>query len=134
MAEGIVREFGMDMYTPLYLKWITNKDLLSRTGNSAQCYVSPWGGGGVWERMDTRICVAKHFHCSPETITTFLISHVHANSHWLLCPRDSPGKNTGVGCHSLLQGTFPTQGSNPHLSVLMHWPVGSFSLAPRGRL
>ena len=26
--EGIVREFGMDMYTLLYLKWITNKDLL----------------------------------------------------------------------------------------------------------
>ena len=33
----------------------------------------------------------------------------------LLCPWDSPGKNTGVGCHSLLQGTFPTQGSNPFL-------------------
>ena len=28
---------------------------------------------------------------------------------------NSPGKNTGVGCHSLLQGTFPTQGSNPDL-------------------
>ena len=26
---------------------------------------------------------------------------------------DSPGKNTGVGCHFLLQGIFPTQGSNP---------------------
>ena len=26
----------------------------------------------------------------------------------------SPGKNTGVGCHSLLQGIFPAQGSNPH--------------------
>ena len=34
----------------------------------------------------------------------------------LLCPWDSPGKNTGVGCHALLQGTFPTQGSNPGLS------------------
>ena len=29
--------------------------------------------------------------------------------------RDSPGKNTGVGCHVLLQGIFPTQGSNPGL-------------------
>ena len=28
---------------------------------------------------------------------------------------DSPGKNTGVGCHALLQGIFPTQGSNPGL-------------------
>ena len=29
---------------------------------------------------------------------------------------DSPGKNTGVGCHALLQGIFPTQGSNPGLT------------------
>ena len=28
---------------------------------------------------------------------------------------DSPGKNTGVGCHALLQGIFPTHGSNPGL-------------------
>ena len=33
----------------------------------------------------------------------------------LLCPWDSPGKNTGVRCHALLQGIFHTQGSNPHL-------------------
>ena len=39
MREGIGREFGMDMYTLLYLKWITNKALLYSTGNSAQCFV-----------------------------------------------------------------------------------------------
>ena len=33
--DEVVREFGMDMYTLLYLKWITNKDLLYRTWNSA---------------------------------------------------------------------------------------------------
>ena len=39
--EGIVREFGMDMYTLLYLKWITtNKDLLYTTGNSVQYYMA----------------------------------------------------------------------------------------------
>ena len=37
---GIVREFGIDMYTLLYLKWITNKDLLYSIGNSAQYYVT----------------------------------------------------------------------------------------------
>ena len=31
----------------------------------------------------------------------------------LLGPWDLPGKHTGVGCHFLLQGIFPTQGSNP---------------------
>jgi len=30
---------------------------------------------------------------------------------------DSPGKNTGVGCHALLQGIFPTQGLNPGLCI-----------------
>ena len=33
----------------------------------------------------------------------------------LLCPWDFPGKNTGVGCHFLLQEIFPTQGLNPGL-------------------
>ena len=37
-----------------------------------------------------------------------------------LCPWDCPGKNTGVGCHGLLQGIFPTQGSNPRLLRLLH--------------
>ena len=35
--------------------------------------------------------------------------------HGLYSPWNSPGKNTGVGCHALLQGIFPTQGSNPSL-------------------
>ena len=35
MGEGTVREIGIDMYTLQYLKWITNKDLLNSTGNSA---------------------------------------------------------------------------------------------------
>ena len=42
--------------TLLYLKWITNKDLLYRTGDSAQCYVAAWMGGefgGKW----IHICV-----------------------------------------------------------------------------
>ena len=34
----------------------------------------------------------------------------------LLCSWASPGKNTGVGCHALLHGNFPTQGSNLGLS------------------
>ena len=42
----------------------------------------------------------------------------------LFCPWNSPDKNTGVGSYSLLQGIFPTQGSNPgHLhckQILYH--------------
>ena len=54
-GEGIVREFGIDMDTLLYLKWITNKDLLYSTGNSAEWYVAAWRGGGAGGRMDTCI-------------------------------------------------------------------------------
>ena len=50
-GKGIVKEFGVGMYTRLYLKWITNKDLLYSTCSSAQCYVAAWMGeefGGEW--------------------------------------------------------------------------------------
>ena len=51
----------------------------------------------------------------------------------LLYPWDSPGKNLGVGCHALLQGIFPTQGSNPCLLHLLHWQAGSLPLVPPGK-
>ena len=41
----------MDMYTLLYLKWITNKNLLYSKWNSVQCCVAAWMGGefgGEW--------------------------------------------------------------------------------------
>ena len=51
----------------------------------------------------------------------------------LLCPWDSPGKNTGVGCQAILQGIFLTQGSNWSLSGLLHWQADSLPLAPPGK-
>ena len=45
----------------------------------------------------------------------------------------SSSKNTGVGCRALLQGIFPTQGSNQSLLHLLHWQVGSLPLAPPGK-
>ena len=68
--EGIVGEFGMDMYTLLYLKWITNKDLLYNTWNSAQCYVAALMGGefgGEW------ICV--YIWLSPFAVHLKLSQH-----------------------------------------------------------
>ena len=41
-------------------------------------------------------------------------------AHRLLCLWDSPGENTGVGCHALLQGIFLTQGMNLHLLRLLY--------------
>ena len=49
----------------------------------------------------------------------------------LLCPWSFPGKSAGVGCHFLLQRTFPTQGWNRCLQHPLHWQAGS-SPEPRG--
>ena len=43
------------------------------------------------------------------------------------------GKNTGVGCHALLQGIFPIQGLNLALLHLLHWQASSLPLAPPGK-
>ena len=42
------------------------------------------------------------------------------------------GKNTGAGCHALLQGIFLMQGLNLHLLLLLHWQAGSLPLVPPG--
>ena len=47
-------------------------------------------------------------------VTPWTVTH-QAPLSW-----DSPGKNTGVGCHFLLQGTFPTQGSNLHRRQILY--------------
>ena len=55
-GEETIREFGINMYTLLYLKWITNKILLYRTWNSVQCYVAAWMRGefaGEWIQVYT---------------------------------------------------------------------------------
>ena len=75
----------------------------------------------------------------------------HGEFHGLYNPWNSPGQNTGVGSLSLLQGIFPTQGSNPRLPYcrwilyqLSHkgsprilkrvaYPFSSRSSQPRGR-
>ena len=44
-----------------------------------------------------------------------------------------PGKNTGVASHVLLQGIFPTQGSNLRLLRLLRWQVGSLPAEPLGK-
>ena len=46
---------------------------------------------------------------------------------------DSLGKNTGVGCHALLQGIFLTQELNPCLLCLLHQQASSLPLAPSGK-
>ena len=76
LREGTVKDIGKVMYTLLYLKWVTNQNLLYSTQNSAQCYVPVWMDGRYWRRVDICIYIAEEsLHCSLETIATLLISY-----------------------------------------------------------
>ena len=55
-------------------------------------------------------CVIHHFSCDRTFCNAMDCNPQGASVHG-----DSPGKITGIGCHFLLQGIFPTQGSNPAL-------------------
>ena len=68
---GIVRDFGMDTDTLLYVKRITNKDLLYSTGTPLGV-MKQTGRAGSLGRVDTCVSMAESLGCSPETITLLL--------------------------------------------------------------
>ena len=69
--------------------------------------------------MDRTLTSGKNLRPQNRSLLSHSISHSVMSDSLrptrLLCPWDSPDKNTGGGGHSLLQGIFPTQGSNPGL-------------------
>ena len=84
----------------------------------------------LWPAESHRRCLCQAMHVSV-CVCVWLshFSHVQLFTNlWtvgletvgLLFPLDSPGKNPEVGCHALLQGIFPTQGSNHRLLCLPH--------------
>ena len=73
-------------WAPQIIQWVLAVALFSFEGESASCLV----------------------------VSNSLLPHGLLPTR-LLCPWNSPGKNTGVGCHALPQGIFLTQGSNPGL-------------------
>ena len=84
-----------------------------------------------------RVCLDIS-NLSNQILCLFMLSHSAKSDSLLpqglkiarvLCPWDFPDKNTGLGCHFLLQGILLTQGSNPHL---LHWQVASFTTEPPG--
>ena len=75
-------------------------------------------------RLKMHLCMLSH-----PVVSNFLQPH-GLYPPKLLCPWDSPGKNTTLGCQALLQGILLTQGSNP---CVLHWQVGSLPLAPPGK-
>ena len=78
-------------------------------------------------RVTALFCMLNHFSCVQFFVTPWAV----ANQAPL--PWNSPGKNTAVGYHFLLQRIFPAQGSNPRFLHLLHQQAGSLPPAPPGK-
>ena len=85
-----------------------------------------WDKHGSWSQTET--C---HFFLCAWVLSCFSYVRLFQPTR-LLCPWDSPGKNTGVGCYALLQGILLTQGSNP-VSCVSCIAGGFFTAAPLGK-
>ena len=79
-GEGAVRDFGKVMYTLLYFEWITNKNLLYSTGNSAQGYVPAWLGAGFKREWIHAGLVPSLFNRNIHNIVNQL--HHHTTFFW----------------------------------------------------
>ena len=86
--------------------------------------------GKPWEVNETLLCYlwgTDSLVCNPmrlyqlkeyvNNLRVYLVTHLYPAlcDPWTVACQAPSGKNTGVGCHFLLQGIFPTQGSNPGL-------------------
>ena len=81
---------------------------------------------GPMQSVCVCVCVCV---CVSHSVMSNSLQHHGLQPSRLLCPQDFPGKNTGVGCHFLLQRIFPTEGLN---SCLLHWQVDSLQLSHLG--
>ena len=86
---------------------------ISSTKSSSLCCCS---------KLQNKTTPAVFAHCSQYCTQNLLFSSQAPD----FC--NFPGKNTGVGCHFLLKGSFLTQGSNMHLWCLLHWQANSLPL------
>ena len=85
-----------------------------------------WRSVGRWGEWGLRNGKGGKWSVSPSVVSDSLTVACQAPLRlW-----DSPGRNTGVGCHALLQGVFPTQGSIPGLPALQ---VDSLPSEPPGK-
>ena len=111
--------------------WITGAifSLHSIPGDLAWVVVQHWGFQMQSKRSNECSSFAtsssKMSCVNAQSCPTFCSTHGLSPTR-LLCPWDFPGKNTGVGCHSFLQGIFPTPGSNP---CLLNWQADYLPLS-----
>ena len=94
-----------------------------------------WDGQFLVPEAYEQPCIVQILQGAWESIShSVVFNSLQTHGLWpsrLLWPGNYPGKNTGVGCHSLLQGIFLTKGLNPHL---LHCRQMFYSLSHRGSL
>ena len=127
--------------------WFSNKHmricstLLSITKQNKKQGI-PWGSRTLGFQCQgprfslyqgTKVSKATSSSCSCSVVSDSLRPRGLSPTR-LLCPWGSPGKSTGVGCHFLLQGNFPTQGSNSSLLRLLHWQASSHISWPKTKI
>ena len=100
------------------------KDAIDDDHIYAQTYTCTYLYIGIPTYIHMHMCVSR------SAVSDFLRPNRPQPAR-LLCPWNSPGKNTGVGNHSLLWGIFPSQGSNPGL---LHCGQILYYLSHEGRL
>ena len=76
-GEGIVKEFGMDMYTRLYLKWITERAYCVAHRTLLSVMWHPGWKRSLGENGYICLCMTESLCCPPETITTLLIGRIY---------------------------------------------------------
>ena len=95
----------------------TQQTQTHRHGNKFVVTKGEGGGGGINQefKISRYIKIYKLSESVSHSVVSSALQLHRLQLARVLYPWDSPGKNTGVGCHSLLQGNFPTQRSNPGL-------------------
>ena len=81
---------------------------------------------GCRTHLTLRVCMLSCFGCVQLFATLWTVARQAP------LPMGFSRQETGVGCHTLLQGIFPTQGSNLHILCFLYWQVGALPLTSHG--
>ena len=111
---------AMTLISQVFLKIIWNAGRKRRQEGQTQVWVpisSKWTGLLEGRKYVLLISLPQHLAraCEVALVVSDSVQPHGLQPTRLLCPWDSPGKNTGVGCHALLQGIFPPGDQPPFL-------------------
>ena len=111
---ALARGAGLRMQMNKDVVYMYKGILWGRKKHEILPFAATFGLGGHYANIVHQLCVLSRFS------HVWLLATLWTVAHQAPLSIDTPGKNTGVGGHALLQGIFPTQGLNPGLPCLLH--------------